>query len=67
VLRSEHTLAAVEDELLAYIARFAGEKQGYLAGNSVHMDRAFMAHEFPRVVSWLHHRILGTRPCCGRG
>lgn len=30
-----------------------------LAGNTVHMDRAFLAHEpYAQVLEWLHYRIL---------
>ena len=33
---------------------------GFLAGNSVHVDKEFMKVEFPRVMKWLHYRIIGA-------
>jgi hypothetical protein len=33
-----------------------------LAGNSVHVDRTFLAEEMPEIVDWLHYRIVGKPP-----
>ena len=50
----------MESELLEYIKQYVPEGEGYLAGNSVHVDQEFMKIEFPRVINWLHYRIIGT-------
>jgi oligoribonuclease len=50
----------VESELLEYIQRYVPEGVGYLAGNSVHFDKEFMKIEFPKVINWLHYRIIGS-------
>jgi oligoribonuclease len=49
----------VESELLEYIKQYVPEGEGFLAGNSVHVDKEFMKIEFPRVINWLHYRIIG--------
>jgi oligoribonuclease len=52
----------VENALLDYIKRHVPEGKGFLAGNSVHVDKEFLKVEFPRVINWLHYRIIGTLP-----
>ena len=59
MLESTNTTESVETELLAYIKQHVKEGHGYLAGNSVHFDKEFMKVEFPRVIEWLHYRIIG--------
>ncbi len=59
VLASKKTKEQVEEELLNYLQKWIPEKRvGILAGNSVHMDRLFMLKDFPRVVQYLHYRIV---------
>ena len=56
---SENTIGEVEDEVLKYIQSYCPEGEAYLAGNSVHFDKEFMRIEFPRVLDYLCHRIVG--------
>ena len=50
---------AVENELLAFLDEyFAGEERVLLAGNSIHQDRKFIAHEWQRFNVRLHYRML---------
>ncbi|GMM31918.1 Rex2 protein [Martiniozyma asiatica (nom. inval.)] len=58
VLASKKKRQQVELELLAYVKEYCGQGEGLLAGNSVHMDRVFMAKDLPSVVDWLHYRIV---------
>jgi oligoribonuclease len=62
VLESKDTAASVEAELLEYIQRYVPKGEGYLAGNSVHFDKEFMKLEFPSVIEYLRHRIIGSKP-----
>ena len=49
----------VEDELLAFIGRyFEPETPVLLGGNSVHIDRQFVAANWPRLDARLHYRML---------
>lgn len=59
--QNEHGKAsrAVEDELLAFIdEHFAPDQKILLAGNSIHQDRKFIEHEWPRLNARLHYRML---------
>lgn len=47
----------VEQELLAFIKKYFG-KEVYLAGNSIHQDRRFIAAEMPELDARLHYRML---------
>jgi len=49
----------VENELLAFCdEHFPGVERIVLAGNSIHQDRRFIAHEWPRLDARLHYRML---------
>lgn len=51
--------AEVEDDLLQYIKRYVPQGEGHLAGSCVYVDREFMRQDFPRVVDYLHWRLIG--------
>ena len=47
----------MHQKVLEYIKKWIpAQRIGVLAGNSVHVDRAFLAEEMPDVVDWLHYR-----------
>lgn len=49
----------VENELLALAdTYFEKDVPIVLAGNSIHMDRRFIEHEWPRLTARLHYRML---------
>ena len=51
------TMAAAEQLVLAYVREQAGEqRRAPLAGNTVHMDRAFLARDMPELEGFLHYR-----------
>ncbi|KAI7535233.1 ribonuclease H-like protein, partial [Hortaea werneckii] len=54
------TAETAATELLEYIQKFIPDrKQGLLAGNTVHADKAFLVQEpWRKVIRHLHHRIL---------
>jgi len=60
-LEATESTEQVEGALLEFIQRHVAEGKGFLAGNSVHVDKEFMKVEFPRVIKWLHYRIIGTK------
>ncbi|RMX91797.1 hypothetical protein D0868_13782 [Hortaea werneckii] len=59
-LNSTTTAETAATELLEYIQKFVPDrKQGLLAGNTVHADKAFLVQEpWRKVIRHLHHRIL---------
>lgn len=59
-ITSPHTKDFVQQQVLDYIKKWIPkDRVGVLAGNSVHVDRAFLAEEMPEIVKWLHYRIVG--------
>jgi oligoribonuclease len=58
VIESTNTLEKVEKELVEYVQKFTKKGMAVLAGNSIHMDRAFMMREMPKVLDHLHYRII---------
>lgn len=58
VRNSTNTTDSVEEELMKYLSSLVPPGVGVLAGNSVHVDRLFLLREFPRVVDFLHYRIV---------
>lgn len=49
----------IENELLALVAEhFSPDYPVVLAGNSIHMDRGFINHQWPRLAARLHYRML---------
>lgn len=60
VIASNVTAESAAEDLLGYIQKHVPERKvALLAGNSVHMDRAFLSREpYRKVVDHLHHRIL---------
>jgi oligoribonuclease len=57
VLAGGVTPAEAEAAALAYVRQHVPEpRKAPLAGNSVHMDRLFLAQEMPTLTEWLHYR-----------
>lgn len=76
VLASKTTHEEAAADLLSYIKSHVPQpRRGLLAGNTVHMDRAFLARPpYDAVVEHLHYRILdvsslkeAARRWCARG
>ncbi|KAK7045627.1 Phosphatidylinositol 3,4,5-trisphosphate-dependent Rac exchanger 2 protein [Paramarasmius palmivorus] len=61
-LSSPFTKEQVAKKVLAYIKKWIPQQRaGVLAGNSIHMDRVFLAKEMPEIIDWLHYRY---EPSC---
>jgi len=58
VRASTISLAKAEEEVLRFVQRWTEQGQAPLAGNSVHVDRRFLARWMPRLEAWLHYRII---------
>jgi oligoribonuclease len=58
VRASNVTLADAESQTLTFLAQHVAAKQGVLCGNSVWKDRAFLERYMPRVIDFLHYRMI---------
>lgn len=59
VLASTTNAETAAQLLLEYIKKYIPQpKTALLAGNSVHVDKEFLAREMPGVIEHLHYRIL---------
>lgn len=54
--RSTLTLAEAEAQALAFLERYLRPGEPPVAGNSVHVDRAFVARHMPRLHAFFHYR-----------
>ncbi len=50
-------IQTIERELISFIDKYC-TKELYLAGNSIHQDRKFIANEMPELDRRLHYRML---------
>lgn len=51
-------LSDIENELMEYIKQYVQPNKGIMAGNSIHMDKFFMMREFPKIIDYLHYRLI---------
>lgn len=58
-LDSGCTLAEAQEQVLDYVRRHVPEpRKAPLAGNTVFVDRGFLARDLPELEAWLHYRIV---------
>lgn len=57
-IESTHTLAAIENEVLAFLTAHITQGTSPLCGNTISKDRAFLERHMPRVASLLHYRNI---------
>ncbi|WP_052190494.1 MULTISPECIES: oligoribonuclease [Chitinibacter] len=50
--------AAVEAQMLEFLAQYCPKGASPLCGNSVHQDRRFLVKYMPQLESWFHYRNL---------
>jgi len=55
---SRTSLAEAEAQVLAFVRRHCDYQAGLFAGNSVHVDRAFLVAHMPALAGHLHYRIV---------
>ncbi len=59
VLASTVTLAAAEQQVLAYVREHVPEaRRAPLCGNSIATDRGFLTRDMPELDAWLHYRMV---------
>jgi oligoribonuclease len=58
VLKSKTTIREVEKTVLKKIKRYCEGKKCFLAGSSVYFDRSFLLKYMPKIVDYLHYRII---------
>lgn len=58
VIKSPMTMAVAQEETLDFIKKYCPPRDGILCGNSVWQDRAFLRKSMPRIVEYLHYRII---------
>jgi oligoribonuclease len=47
-----------ESIVLEFISSHAKRNEGILAGNSVHMDKFFLMKDMPKIIQYLHYRLV---------
>jgi oligoribonuclease len=58
VIKSSIAPAVAQEETLDFIKKHCPPNDGILCGNSVWQDRAFLRKSMPRIVDYLHYRII---------
>lgn len=58
VRKSKVTIQEAEQKTLAMIGKYVQKNKGFLAGNSVWQDRAFLYRYMPSITNYLHYRLL---------
>ncbi len=55
------SVAEAEKQVLAYITKYVPVRQtAQMGGNTIHMDRRFLAKYMPSVEDWVHYRNVDT-------
>ena len=58
VRSSEISLEEAEEQLMGLLSEHVAYQKGYLAGNSIYMDRQFLRAYMPSIASYLHYRQI---------
>jgi oligoribonuclease len=58
VLKSSTTVAEAEQQVLDFVRQHVGERSSPLCGNTIHMDRRFLARYMPALDVYLHYRNI---------
>jgi oligoribonuclease len=58
VLESKYTFQEADNAIRNLLEKYSTEKGVYLAGNSVYVDTLFLQKSFPKIISWVHYRLL---------
>lgn len=63
-LQSTTTIEQAEEQLLQFLLdQNIGHRECPLAGNTIYMDRMFLAEYMPRVNEHLHYRLIDVSTC----
>ncbi|KAI9273560.1 ribonuclease H-like domain-containing protein [Sporodiniella umbellata] len=58
VLASKTSVEEAESQVLGFLKQHLAQGIAPLAGNSVHADKQFLQKEMPKIVDYLHYRIV---------
>ncbi len=58
VKKSDITLEQAEERTLNFISQYCKKNKNVLAGNTIWQDRNFLYHYMPRIVDFMHYRLL---------
>jgi oligoribonuclease len=58
VQESSTSVQQAEEEVLDFVKKYTKPKKCLLAGNSVHVDKAFLNKYMPKFMNHLHYRII---------
>jgi oligoribonuclease len=58
VKKSTFTYHYVEDCILDILKKYTISKSVYIAGNSVYSDLYFLKKYMPKIVEWMHYRLI---------
>jgi oligoribonuclease len=58
VKESSHSVAEVEELMLAFVKKYVPKGKSPMCGNSICQDRRFMARYMPRLEAYFHYRNL---------
>lgn len=58
VAESKVTIASAEEQVLAFLKEYVAPQTAPLCGNSIHVDRHFLAIHMPRVNEYLFYRTI---------
>eukprot|EP01025_Chloroclados_australasicus_P008915 TRINITY_DN1330_c1_g1_i6.p2 TRINITY_DN1330_c1_g1~~TRINITY_DN1330_c1_g1_i6.p2 ORF type:complete len:269 (-),score=36.27 TRINITY_DN1330_c1_g1_i6:255-1061(-) len=58
VFSSTLSMEEVEEKVLQFLKHYIGPQQAQLAGNTVHVDKMFLNKCMPKIVEYLHYRIV---------
>lgn len=56
--QSKLSITDAEKQLLTFVSKYTKQNECPLAGNSVYVDRMFMAELMPQLERFLHYRII---------
>jgi oligoribonuclease len=56
--KSRTKYICAESELMNVFQKETKKNEVFLAGNSVHYDKAFIEKHMPKITGWMHYRIL---------
>ncbi|OKL49355.1 oligoribonuclease [Boudabousia marimammalium] len=52
------TMEEAEQQVLDYVSQFTPARKALLAGNSIGTDKSFLARDMPKLIDYLHYRVV---------
>lgn len=58
IRQSVKSTAQAEDETIDFLKKYCAPSTALLAGNSIHMDRAYLRNFMPKIYDFVHYRMI---------